>query len=422
MTASWYRQLDLPARRMFWACFAGFALDAMDAQLFAFVIPSLKEDWGLDHRAIGILASATLVSSALGGWLAGLAADRFGRLPLLKITILWFAIFAGGAAFAQTYEQLLTLRILQGLGFGGEWTVGAILIAETVDAKVRGRATGMVQSGWAVGWGMAALTSTLALAFLPLELGWRVTFLIGLCPAFLVLLLRQGKLPLGEPRRTMEHVGWTRIFRRPWRGKTIMGCLFAVGIHGGYWTIATWLPAYLRTERHLSILDTGAYLGVVIVGSFIGYVAGAEASDRLGRRRTLLVFATGCVGIGLIFSKLQLSDVEMSLLGLPIGMFASGIFSIAGPVLTELYPTELRGSGQGFCYNFGRGAAGLFPIFVGFTFPSLSIAHAIGLFSLAAYGCVFIVALLLQETNNSRLASLNDAPSVCEPLCEGRPC
>ena len=159
MTATdgrWYRSMSPRERRTFWACFGGWATDAMDVQIYSLLIPVLLSIGLLASNAQpGLIGTVTLLCSAVGGWAAGVLADRYGRALMLQIAVAWFSVFTLLCAFAQDFTQLLVFRGLMGFGFGGEWAVGAILIGETVRAQYRGRAVGTVQSGWAVGWGVA---------------------------------------------------------------------------------------------------------------------------------------------------------------------------------------------------------------------------------------------------------------------------
>jgi len=125
------------------------------------------------------------------------------------------------------------------------------------------------------------------------------------------------------------------------------------------------VETYLRTERKLTVLGTGGYLAVIIVGSFIGYLVGAYLADRIGRRANFILFAVCSVLIVFVYTQLPVNDTMMLILGFPLGFFASGIFSGMGAFLTENFPTRVRGSGRGFAYNFGRGVAALNPFFVG---------------------------------------------------------
>jgi MFS family permease len=180
--------------------------------------------------------------------------------------------------------------------------------------------------------------------------------------------------------------------------------MLALGMHGGYYAIATWLPTYLRTERNLSVLSTGGYLAVIIIGSLAGYLVGAYLSDWWGRRKTFLLYAVGCLIITYSYMILPISDRLMLFLGFPLGFFASGIYSGIGPLFTELYPTEVRGSGQGFCFSSGRAVAAMFPILVGALSAQLGLGGAVGVFATTAYGIVILTVLLLPETRGRELA------------------
>jgi MFS family permease len=406
---SWWSELSTKERRTFRACFGGWALDGMDFQLYSFVIPTLIAEWHLSKGQAGTLQTATLLVSALGGWLAGLLADRIGRVRTLQITILWFALFTGLCGLAQSYGQLLAARALMGLGFGGEWAAGSVLMGEVIGARHRGKAVGAVQSGWALGWGAAAVLYTLVFAGLPEQTAWRVLFLVGIAPALLVLYIRRY---VEEPevyraaRASSTGSHFLEIFSPPILRTTVLAALLATGAQGGYYAITTWLPTYLKTVRGLSVFGTGSYLGVVIAGSFCGYLVSAYLSDALGRRRNFFVFALGSMAAVLVYTLLPITDAQMLFLGFPLGFFASGIFSGMGAFFTELFPTRIRGSGQGFCYNFGRGVGSLFPLIIGFLAATQPLGRAIGLFAGAAYAVLFVAALLLPETRGKELTSV----------------
>jgi MFS family permease len=181
--------------------------------------------------------------------------------------------------------------------------------------------------------------------------------------------------------------------------------LLATGAQGGYYAITTWLPTFLRTERKLTILGTGGYLAVIIIGSFIGYLTGAWLADRIGRRANFILFAVCSILTVILYTQLPVDNATMLYLGFPLGFFASGIFSGMGAFLTENFPTRLRGSGQGFAYNFGRGIAALNPFFVGVLSATLPLGQSIGVFAVIAYGILIIAALLLPETKGRVLTA-----------------
>ncbi len=160
--------------------------------VYSLVLPTLISLWHISKGEAGLLGTSALLLSSLGGWLAGLAADRYGRVKVLQLTILWFAFFTFLSGFAHGFTQLLIFRGLQGLGFGGEWSVGSVLIGETIRSEYRGRAVGTVQGGWAIGWGISALFYTLFFAVLPSWLAWRAMFWVGLLPALLAFCIACG--------------------------------------------------------------------------------------------------------------------------------------------------------------------------------------------------------------------------------------
>jgi MFS family permease len=407
---SWYRSMEVAQKRTFWACLTGWALDAMDVQLFAFVIPTLLGVWGMSKSQAGVIGTAALVTSAIGGVVAGVLADRIGRVKVLQITILWFAVFTGLSAFTNSFHQLLITRSLQGLGFGGEWAAGAVLIGEVVDKRIRGRAVGTVQAGWPIGYALAALAYYVTFTLLPAHIAWRVLFLVGVLPALSVIWLRRhvDESPAFEAvaeRRAATNVGDTfrLIFSRGIAKSTLTASLLAAGALGGNYTILTWLVTYLRQTHSMSVGLTTWYLAINILGSFCGYVGAAYLSDLLGRRNTFVLSALGATAAVLIYTFGSVSGTPMLLLGFLVGAFQSGIVSGMGACFTELFPAQIRASAGGFSYNFGRGFGSLVPAAVGISSAQYGLGSSIGVWAAASYGLVFLAALAMPETRNKEL-------------------
>jgi MFS family permease len=373
--------------------------------IYPLVIGTIIKLWSVDPGTAGLAGTVTLLSSAIGGWLGGYLADRVGRVKTLQFTILWFSFFSLVCAVVQSFDQLLIARAVLGLGFGGEWAAGAVLMGEAIRPQYRGRAVGSVQSGWAIGWGLAVLAQAILFSYFPAEIAWRWMFAVGALPALLVFYLRRY---VTEPeiaaatRVKLAQSGdqpplW-EIFSGPILKTTVLASLMATGCQGGYYAITFWVPQFLTKERHLSIVGSTGYLAALIIGSFIGYLVGAWLADRIGRRNLFLIFSLGAIAVVLLYTQLPLTNEILWVLGFPLGFFASGYFSGMGAFLTELYPTRLRGSGQGFCYNFGRGIGALFPFLVGALSTSTTLANAIAIFAVAAYGVFFLAAFALPET------------------------
>jgi MFS family permease len=402
---SWYRLLDRQARDAFRSAYSGFVIDAMNVQLYAFVLPALLALWHLSTSQAGILASAALLSGSIGGWLAGALSDRIGRIRILRVSILLLAFSTLLCGLARNYEQLLAARLAQGFGFGAEWAVGIVFMSEIAPSAARGRILGTLQSAWGVGWALAAGSTALALTWLPPEPGWRVSFALTLIPALLIfpLRLRLKDAPIFHQSAARQR--WHGIFARGLRFDTLKGSLLATGAHGGYWAIATWWPTMLRLERGLSPARAGLHMAALVGGSLGGYGLGAWLNDRIGRRATLASFTLGGLAIVLAITQLPLSDGQLLALTPLLGLFTLGIFSTVGPVLTEIYPTALRGSGLGFCYNMGRALAGLTPLAIGSSMATLGFRHAIGLYVAGAYLIVLLAIALLKETKGVDFAS-----------------
>ncbi|MBC9875805.1 MFS transporter [Bradyrhizobium sp. INPA01-394B] len=400
--SNWYSESSPLERRTFWASFGGWALDALDVQMFGLAIPALIAAFHISKADAGLLGSVTLFFGAFGGWLGGALGDRFGRVKALQITVATFALATFASAFAMSYTQLLVLKAIQGLGFGAEWACGAVLMAEIIRPEHRGRALGTVQSAWAVGWGAAVLLSALVFTSAPADIAWRILFAIGLLPALLIIFIRRG---LKEPARAVAKEAeapflatLSGIFHRDVLRSTLVGGLFGIGAHGGYAALTTFLPTFLREVRHLSVLGSSLYLAVIIVAFFCGCVASGIISDRIGRRANVALFASACIATVLAYIFAPLTDGQMLVLGFPLGFFSAGIPASMAALFSELYPAGVRGTGVGFCYNFGRVVSAAFPFLVGFLSDHIGLGPAIGIDAAFAYSLVLIAVLLLPET------------------------
>lgn len=418
----WYSDLGKDGRRTFWACFGGYALDALDVQIYSMAIPVLIGISFITKSEAGTIATCTLVLSAVGGWLAGIMADKLGRVRTLQITVLWFAVFTALCGLTTGFWGLLVCRGLQGLGFGGEWAAGAVLIGEVVSARNRGKVVGFVQGSWAVGWGLAVVLATIILTLIPEDYAWRCLFLIGILPAISTFFIRRH---VDEPEAftkvqtdAASAPGTLAIFGPHLWWTTLRCSLLALGAQGGYYAITTWLPTFLQAERHITVIGSFSYLLIVVIGSFFGYIVSAYLNDAIGRRVGFIAFAIGSGVVVYTYTHVPVSDGLMMVLGFPLGFFSSGIFSGMGPLLTEMYPTEVRAAGQGFCYNVGRGLAAFFPLVVGMAAATLGLGNAIGIFAAGAYGIVLLAALLLPETKGRELSSYADL-TASEPAKSG---
>jgi len=224
-----------------------------------------------------------------------------------------------------------------------------------------------------------------------------------LLPALLIIFIRRGvpeppraQKPNEAPRPLLQTLGG--IFQRDVLRATLVGGLFGTGAHGGYSALTTFLPTYLREVRQLSVLGSSTYLAVIIVAFFCGCIVSGILSDRIGRRANVALFASACVATVLIYIFAPLSNGQMLFLGFPLGFFSAGIPASMAALFSELYPAGVRGTGVGFCYNFGRILSAAFPLLVGFMSDRIGLGPAIGIDAALAYSLVLIAVLMLPET------------------------
>jgi MFS family permease len=410
MKIGWYAELDKVERRTYWACFGGYTLDSLDSTMYALLAPVLIAVLGITKAEIGVLATAGLIGNAVGGWIAGIVADRFGRVAVLKFTILWVAAFSLLAAATSGYHELLFVRALQGLGYGGEAAVGGVLISEAVRPGLRGRVATSVQSGFAVGYALSTALMPIVFNFFPETIGWRVMFVIGVVPAFLVLMIRQsvpesGVFAVADKARrdgAKSEPFWA-IFRRSHMRATLLGLLLATGVFGGGFGMSAWLPTYLRMDLHLATASMAGYLALSITGSLIGPFVSGFTSDIIGRRLNFVMIAM-CEAM-----------VVGTLLLLPVGPHAtllfiflhgalqSGFAAGLAPTFAELFPTRIRATGSGFCVTGGRGFGAIFPAAVGILSVQMPLGHAMGMAALCAFAAAIVAALLLPERSGADL-------------------
>jgi len=413
-----FKELSTKERRTMLACFGGWSLDAFDVQMYSFVIPTVILLWSLSKGEAGLIGTVTLLVSSFGGWFSGTLADRYGRVRMLQITILWYSVFTFLCAFAQNFEQLFILRALHGFGFGGEWAAGAVLMGEVIRDKYRGRAVGLVQTGWAIGWGASALVYTAVYWFTPEWLAWRVLFAIGLVPAVFVIWVRrhiEDSDVFHATREARGAVGFSHLFSA-FRGvhlaTTLKVSLMVAGAQGSGYAIGIWMPTYLRTVRHFSATATGGVLLIQILGALCGFLLGSYLSDAIGRKQTFmwsailsLIFIAGFIWI-------PMNDTWLLIAGVPLNVVLLMKFPPMGPFMTELFPTELRGNAQGFCYNSGRAIGSFFPTLVGFMAQSWGLGNAIAICSVIASGIMIVMLMTLPETRGRAVANIGEAAAA----------
>jgi len=385
----WWHEGDRRARVAFLAASFGWMLDAFDVMLYSLVLASLMRDLHLSKAQGGLLNSVTLVSSAAGGVLFGLLADRYGRKRALMGSVLLYSIFTGLCGLSQTLWQLAAFRVCLGLGMGGEWASGAALVSESWPATARSRAFAFMQSFWAIGFGAAAIVTALVLP----AYGWRGVFFVGVLPALFVLWVQRN---VEEPEIWKSaQVAPTAAVRDLFHGelgrKTALLTFMNACTLFGWWGLNTWVPAYLVLPPDqggvgLSTFSTSGIVFITQVGMWFGYVSFGFISDAIGRRRAYVIFLLAASVLLPIYG-FQKNPAVLLTLGPFVAFFGTGYFSGYGPLSAELYPTAIRATAQGLTYNVGRIASAAAPFVIG----SLAATQGFGA-AFAVTGSAFLLA------------------------------
>jgi MFS family permease len=390
-------------------------LDAMDFLLYVMAIGRLKTYFGFDDATAGLLGTITLLVSAAGGLLFGAIADRIGRARALMLTVLIFSLCSLGAATSQTLLQLLVWRALLGIGMGGEWASGAVLVTETWPAEHRTKAVGIMQSGWALGYILAAIVAALVLDVLALgDEAWRWLFVVGALPALFTIWVRRR---VREPAIWLERRASGAPRGNPfsilfgptlWR-RTVLATLLTAAVQFGYWGLFFWLPAFLAAPIEkggagMTLLRSMSWIIPMQIGAYFGYLSFGFIADRLGRRRTFALFLTVAALLVPVYGLLGRSPGVLMLLGPLLGFVGHGYFSVFGAFLAELFPTAVRATGQGLTYNAGRGLGALAPYTIGVlaTMPNIGIGAALALTS-AFFLAGALLMLALPDTSGKPL-------------------
>lgn len=381
----------------------GWGLDGFTWTMYGFALTAAMPVLGMSSGMSGWVTAISIVASAVGGVLFGYLADRFGRVRVLTWVILGYSIFTALTATAQDGAQFMIWRILEGLTFGGEWAVGAALVAEYAKPAKRGKALAFVQSCYAIGWALSTVAYLVIFSIAPAEIAWRYLFLVGILPAVFAFVIRRTTKDVERVAEIQEAAkpSMRELFAAGQVKRTVFATVLGVGVQAIYYSVFVFLPTFLRDERGLSVVDTAAYTWVAIVGSFIGYLSAGFALDWIGRRLTFLLFFVGSAGSVSLFVLTPAASPEF---GIPIifllGFFASGQAGGTGAYLSELFPTRIRATGQAFAYNFGRGIAAFGPLTVGIAAASIGWGNSIMMIAIigAVIGC-FALAML-PETKN----------------------
>lgn len=421
-------------RRVLIAGSLAWMLDGMDITLYSLVIPAIESEFHLSAGQAGLLASITLVTSAVGGVLFGILADRAGRRQALMTSVLVYSVFTAACGLSHTAAQLAVYRAVIGLGMGGEWAAGAALVAETWNSEHRGKALGLMQSGYAVGYALAAEVAALILP----HWGWRTVFFAGLAPGALALWIRygvpesgvwleekaraaapqvpaipqQGQAPALDPQpqpaslSSTAEVPQTKPTTQSYRGMVLLTVSMNTAALFAWWGLFTWIPAYLALPaasggRGLTVAASSVWITIMEAGAWIGYVSFGFVSDVIGGKRTYITYMVAATLLLPLYARAG-SAGELLALGPLLALFGTGHFTGMSIITAELFPVRFRAAAMGFTYNFGRMLSAAAPWAVGALAGRWGFAVAFWM-SGSAFLVAALLALALPEDSPRRL-------------------
>ena len=419
---SFWNEASPAAKKALIAASLGWLLDAFDVMLYALILTAVVKDLGLSLATGGQLASLTLAASALGGLVFGVVADKLGRTRALSLSILLYSVFTFACGLAQNVWQLAIFRFLLGLGMGGEWASGATLVSETWPEKHRGKALGLMQSCWAIGYGAAAVVVALILP----TYGWRAVFFVGIIPALFTLWIRRNleepEMWLRSREANVRPDPGSRIpdpgSRIPGPGSRIPGpgvsmrivvvlTLMNAATMFAWWGLNLWVPSYLSLPVAqggigLSTTTMSIFIVAMQVGMWFGYVTFGFISDTFGRKPTYVTYLVLAAALVWAYGSTR-EPMYLLALGPFVAFFGTGYFSGFGAVASEIFPTAIRATALGVTYNSGRLLSAAAPFVIG----TLAQQQGFGMaFTITAFA--FLIAAMLwigiPETRGRKMA------------------
>ena len=400
-------------RRTLFATWTGWVLDAFDFTILLLVVPDIAREFRVGLVAVSGVITATLFCRLFGGLLFGTWADRVGRRLPLMISVLTFSVCSFLSGLAPTFGLFFLIRMLFGVGMGGEWAAGTPLAMESWPQRYRGVASGFLQGGWPVGYLLATVVYfTVYPAF-----GWRALFFVGVLPALLVLYIR-SRVPespawsaQGRPARggLAERVSLLRLFQRDLLPTTLHAFVVMGAMMCSYYALNALWPTFLTTQMHLSVAERTLFVIVLNVGSLLGYWFAGWWSELVGRRTALVAYAV--VGV-LCVPLYTLVLVKASILigGFLIGAVGVGLWGVIPAYLAERFPTAVRGAGPGSAYHVGAAIGSFAPTIVALMATAgLGLGRAIAVGGAVALALIVLVVGLGPETRRATLGFEGEA-------------
>jgi SHS family lactate transporter-like MFS transporter len=344
------KSLDRSQRSAIWASYLGWTLDAFDYFLMVFMFSAIAKEFGTDVKAVSQAVFLTLAARPIGAFVFGWLAEHFGRRPVLMADIILFSVLEFASGFAPTLTTLLVLRFLFGVGMGGEWGLGASLVMESIPPKLRGPVSGLLQSGYPSGYFVASLVYYLLFD----AIGWRGMFMVGVAPALLVLLIRMHvkESPVFEARRGKAKPNPIAELARHWKIALYLVVLMTAFNFFSHGTQDLY-PTFLQKQHHFDTHTTGILAAVMNVGAIVGGISFGIWSEKLGRRRAIIIASLLALPVIPLFA-FSVTPVLLGLGGFLMQVAVQGAWGIIPVHLNELSPPLARSLFPGFAYQLGN--------------------------------------------------------------------
>ncbi|MBI3677846.1 MAG: MFS transporter [Proteobacteria bacterium] len=331
------------------ASFLGWMLDAFDFFLMVFVIKDVAHDFGVEREAVALAITLTLAFRALGAFIFGRLADRFGRRPVLMADVALYSVLGFSTAFAPNLTAFLVIRALFGVAMGGEWGIGASLTMEHVKPEARGLVSGLLQSGYAAGYLLASVVYGLFYTYI----GWRGLFMVGLAPALLIFYIR---------RNVPESPGWTQarartgtvlqVLSRHWKlalYAIVLMTAFNFFSHG----TQDIYPTFLQVQHKFGPHTVGPIAVIYNIGAMLGGLTFGFLSQSLGRRRAIALAALLALPMIYLWAYSE-TAVMLTVGAFFVQFFVQGAWGVVPAHLNELSPPEARATFPGTVYQLGN--------------------------------------------------------------------
>ena len=352
-------------RKLLFSAGMSWLFDAMEVGMISFIVAALAKEWSLSPGQVGVLTSINSIGMALGALLAGALADRFGRKAILMWTLLIFTIASGLSALATGFAVLCVLRLIAGIGLGGELPVASTLVSESMPTAERGRAVVLLESFWAGGWIVSALIANFVIP----EYGWRIAFAIGAVPAFYALYLRRV---IQDPPRYKQNTSIRKttfrekvaaVWSAPHRRTTIMLWILWFTVIFSYYGMFLWLPSVVMAKG-FTLVKSFQYVLIMTLAQLPGYFTAAYFIERYGRKFVLVVYLT-LTAVSAIAFGLATTEATILAAGICLSFFNLGAWGGLYAYSPELYPDSVRSTGVGLATSVGRIGGVLAPLMVG---------------------------------------------------------